>query len=90
MKKIPQLLKTALTAAAALMIIALPGCHKEDAAAPAPSDASNAAQPAPEQLQPPQETQAQDNSQPLEAPKAPEANAAQDLQMLKDAADAKK
>lgn len=33
MKKIPQLLKTALTAAAALMIIALPGCQKQEPSA---------------------------------------------------------
>ena len=83
MKVITFLHKASLIATA-LLTLALPGCHKEDTTTPAPSDATNTVQPEPEQIQAVQNAQ---NDAPLpEEPKDQQANAAQDLQMLQDAA----
>ena len=71
--------------ATALLTLALTSCHKEDTTTPAPSDATNAAQPEPEQIQAVQN--AQNDAPPLEEPKDQQANADQDLQMLKTATD---
>ena len=71
MKKIPQLLKTALTAAAALMIIALPGCQKQEPSETAPATPEDHAQSVPEVA---------DEIQ------APETTTDQDMQILKEVA----
>ena len=82
--KVITFLHNASLIATALLTLALPGCHKEDTTTPAPSDATNAAQPASEQIPAAQDAQ---NDAPLpEEPKDQQANAAQDLQMLQDAA----
>ena len=84
MKVITFLHKASLIATA-LLTLALPGCHKEDTTTPAPSDATNAAQPASEQI--PAAQDAQNEAPPLEESRDQQANADQDLQILKTATD---
>lgn len=83
--KVITFLHNASLIATALLTLVLPGCNKEDAITPAPSDTTNTAQPEPEQILDVQ--YAQNDAPPLEEPKDQQANADQDLQMLKTATD---
>ena len=83
--KVITFLHNASLIATALLTLVLPGCNKEDAITPAPSDTTNTAQPEPEQILDVQ--YAQNDAPPLEEPKDQQANADQDLQILKTATD---